>query len=394
MACALALSTVGTAPQARGRRRGRRTRRGRAREQPRRRGDDYVLLAMSSSTRGTAPQARGRPVHLLHRHASSRNSPAGAGTTRRGGGRRCRPREQPRRRGDDLPVARATGPTGGTAPQARGRRISSRTRACSSRNSPAGAGTTPGPGSAITACRPEQPRRRGDDVDFPSASQSKTGTAPQARGRQPTLGWRAWLTRNSPAGAGTTTTLGFSRARMREQPRRRGDDADQLGNLGFEGGTAPQARGRHAAAAGVDRMTGNSPAGAGTTSSTRSRRHRTREQPRRRGDDTSAAHSWDGIRGTAPQARGRRTGTGSGSPINGNSPAGAGTTAPMTRSGTRDREQPRRRGDDSFRLPWYSLPSGTAPQARGRHAAGRGVDVLDRNSPAGAGTTTRPHRIR
>ena len=154
-------------------------------------------------------------------------------------------------------------------------------------------------------------------------------------------------------------------------------------------GTAPQARGRPQGGVVVAVDDGNSPAGAGTTSSPTPPAAPPREQPRRRGDDTIRTSEHHADFGTAPQARGRRGHLVGQLDHGGNSPAGAGTTSSVTRMPSTSTEQPRRRGDDSIRRSTVAVVLGTAPQARGRRAWGGFARGWPGNSPAGAGTTAR-----
>ena len=182
-----------------------RTRRRSARrpEQPRGRGDDRVSSPEEWSDEGTAPRARGRrpqPWSPLRRLG---NSPAGAGTTQRMCCARPRTREQPRGRGDDALRFADHWVVPGTAPRARGRPSTAPSRRRAAGNSPAGAGTTRGPCSRPRRA-PEQPRGRGDDARRACLPSPVPGTAPRARGRRVSAVNGEPGARNSPAGAGTT----------------------------------------------------------------------------------------------------------------------------------------------------------------------------------------------
>ena len=209
--------------------------------------------------------------------------------------------------------------------------------------------------------------RRGDDRSHLAAGLDVWEAAPQARGRPADPPHRVALARNSPTGAGTTPCSAGRSASSREQPRRRGDDPTEPKTLVRIVGPAPQARGRPA---GVERHPGQ-----------------TAEQPRRRGDDVRSALSVRITVGTAPQARGRPGFCPCRQQGRGNSPAGAGTTRRPAARPTAQREQPRRRGDDSVPQAVRAPAPGTAPQARGRHRVRDPSGLSVRNSPAGAGTT-------
>ena len=396
-------------------------------EQPRSRGDDPVGGDDSRAVMGTAPLTRGRRPGPTVVRVAGRNCPANAGTTRWRTHRAPRPQEQPRSRGDDVSTIATWQRATGTAPLTRGRlRREHRTRQLP-RNSPAHAGTT----SSIRRCRsprPEQPRSRGEDCRFCSVRTSCAGTAPLTRGRRgliPPVGHRqgeqprsrgddarggdgtvcddgtAPLTRgrlgvgagelahpgNSPAHAGTTTGRPGPGRWGREQPRSRGDDSRKVSVTGVSWGTAPLTRGRQPVAEFPLGPRGNSPAHAGTTCARPCARTEAREQPRSRGDDDVALEVDAHGRGTAQLTRGRLTTICVNRLLQRNSPAHAGTTTPRNRRASAAREQPRSRGDDDDPTNATPLPAGTAPLTRGRPRPGRRPGASDRNSPAHAGTT-------
>ena len=294
--------------------------------------------------------------------------------------------EQPRGRGDDpITDVRAVVDVG-TAPRARGRPGVLGGRERHGGNSPAGAGTT-SRSPTPSPPRGEQPRGRGDDSLPLGMTVWVQGTAPRARGR-PTRAAAGWpLARNSPAGAGTTCPVGYRALPVREQPRGRGDDISGAANAVPTGGTAPRARGRRPGHPRRWVHKRNSPAGAGTTASPTRPSAWSTEQPRGRGDDAVSSCCPSTDSGTAPRARGRRLPPLHRPAERRNSPAGAGTTTrtPPTISG--NREQPRGRGDDCCPLGRSPPTTGTAPRARGRLAQLPRDPRPARNSPAGAGTT-------
>ncbi len=158
---------------------------------------------------------------------------------------------------------------------------------------------------------------------------------------------------NSPAGRGTApqarggppTGLGRG-GRHGNSPRRRGEDGDQVAWHPHVQGTAPQARGGPCRWGSGPSRGRNSPAGAGRTHCSLERVTRDREQPRRRGEDMIVCR----------QARERR-------------------------------EQPRRRGEDGSAARRPQPGSGTAPQARGGRCFPDWRTRAGGNSPAGAGRT-------
>ena len=253
---------------------------------------------------GTAPLTRGRRRPGVDMGRRSRNSPAHAGTTRNRLLHPQRGAEQPRSRGDDRFAEPTTLSIRGTAPLTRGRRGGDRQRLRGSGNSPAHAGTTVATTAACSSPR-EQPRSRGDDDRGTINGNRDDGTAPLTRGRLLQENASGRGRRNSPAHAGTTRAGECQRSRSSEQPRSRGDDAVVMYPSTASAGTAPLTRGRLVGGLPGARLRRNSPAHAGTTSSTSWSRLYSREQPRSRGDDALLLKPLDAAIGTAPLTRGR-----------------------------------------------------------------------------------------
>ncbi|SHL21327.1 hypothetical protein SAMN05443637_12145 [Pseudonocardia thermophila] len=240
----------------------------------------------------------------------------------------------------------------GPPPQARGRRLGIMATVAEVGTTPAGAGTTPGRRPA-TPGPGDHPRRRGDDLEAAEVAATLPGPPPQARGRLPPGSRPRGCAGTTPAGAGTTMRGARTQLRTRDHPRRRGDDiaSRTLSSAGW--GPPPQARGRplHPRVGVV--AVGTTPAGAGTT------------RPRRR------QTAWRC--GPPPQARGRLVVGEDHVIVGGTTPAGAGTTTRLVRRSSSRRDHPRRRGDDVLR--------------EHRHDPVRGT------TPAGAGTTRWPGRV-
>ena len=213
------------------------------REQPRLRGDDTIQNSVDRVKTGTAPPARGRPdgfglLTVLHG-----NSPACAGTTTGRASVSKADGEQPRLRGDDCVSPSDTRMRAGTAPPARGRHVGGAAPYGVRGNSPACAGTT-NDRCAGSRASPEQPRLRGDDIPLGKSVAVVPGTAPPARGRRHHPNQRRRPDGNSPACAGTTSPTPRSSSTRTEQPRLRGDDYSHFTRDGGCTGTAPPARGR------------------------------------------------------------------------------------------------------------------------------------------------------
>ncbi len=197
---------------------------------------------------------------------------------------------------------------------------------------------------------------------------SSRGTPPRVRGRQRRHRLECLCRGNTPAGAGTTS--------------------DGTWTSVPSGGTPPRVRGRHRAAADAGGHLGNTPAGAGTTAVTTISAPESAEHPRGCGDDFSAWCGTSSTEGTPPRVRGRPGFSGHGGLLEGNTPAGAGTTFPLRSKPAPRREHPRGCGDDPPIALVRSPSWGTPPRVRGRLRRRIDIDGLRGNTPAGAGTTT------
>ena len=271
-------------------------------------------------------------------------------------------------------------------PQARGRRRGLDDEQRVQGATPAGAGTTAAGREGGWDSR-SYPRRRGDDQRVNDLRRPSRELPPQARGRPPRRKGRRDPLGATPAGAGTTGRPGSAGMDVRSYPRRRGDDQLEHRDAYADAELPPQARGRRVEAGQPLQHDGATPAGAGTTAPTRRPGGPARSYPRRRGDDGGSS----GIRALArelpPQARGRPPVIAGYAPVEGATPAGAGTTQRRTYAAARARSYPRRRGHDcctsAESCMWRELP----PQARGRPRQGAGAGNAVGATPAGAGTT-------
>ena len=192
-------------------------------DHPRGRGDDFMVSSLAAMPAGPPPRARGRPPVLMPGVFPGRTTPAGAGMTRSGRGRRTCPSDHPRGRGDDASRSRSYLAAVGPPPRARGRRQGQERHHPLHRTTPAGAGTTParGPGPG-----------RG------------CGPPPRARGRRWLRSAGGYLRRTTPAGAGTTQSQRHSTARLYgPPPRARGRRQPRPSWITCTG-PPPRARGR------------------------------------------------------------------------------------------------------------------------------------------------------
>ena len=213
-----------------------------SREHPRMRGDHRFWHRRNSKARGTSPHARGPPDLDLRIEVRPGNIPACAGTTLVGSGIRRRRGEHPRMRGDHSKFALPPDYVTGTSPHARGPRIRCLNRLFVCGNIPACAGTT-SPSARSRTQSWEHPRMRGDHFHCTTASTSKSGTSPHARGPLAIPKRYGLFPGNIPACAGTTPGLALKRDTPREHPRMRGDHRCWTATVIYATGTSPHARG-------------------------------------------------------------------------------------------------------------------------------------------------------
>ncbi len=310
------------------------------------RGDDLTAARYWPLRSGTPPRARGRRARRRRGGHLPRNTPACAGTTRRGATPRPARTEHPRVRGDDSHVCRKTYLTIGTPPRARGRRHLRQAHPRRSGNTPACAGTTRRRAWSGGGCW-EHPRVRGDDWPLIPAGGSVTGTPPRARGRRPPSTPTNGAPRNTPACAGTTRDRAASAAARQEHPRVRGDDAAACEPHGIGSGTPPRARGRRQDQRQVPPGPGNTPRARGRQHFSGQVQQVERNTPACAGTTTRSGTVLAELPGTPPRARGRRCAAPRGAAPDGNTPACAGTTRPGTTPRACSPEHPRVRGDDT-----------------------------------------------
>ncbi len=356
-------------------------------EDPRVRGDDWQERETAEREAGGPSRARGRPGPRTTPPLRPGRTPACAGTTPHGPLCSAQPREDPRVRGDDFLLRDESTTNTGGPPRARGRLPQRQADRLLVGRTPACAGTTTAELRLVTTIK-EDPRVRGDDWRYANNETPDEGGPPRARGRLPGVSLDAGMERRTPACAGTTCARSPASPHPGEDPRVRGDDDPDAKAPKWEAGGPPRARGRRAVCRRRQREQGRTPACAGTTTAaTRWRRGR-REDPRVRGDDAQpVAHLHLGVgrtpacagttprgwacrrppaedprvrgddtqnhddhvhaQGGPPRARGRPPAPPADRGADGRTPACAGTTRPRSLDIWRETEDPRVRGDDS-----------------------------------------------
>ena len=170
------------------------------------------------------------------------------------------------------------------------------------------------------------PRRRGEHAQRFIPADACRGSSPQARGTRRNTYLNLNRRRFIPAGAGNTGVLRAFPDAQSVHPRRRGEHAHPLSDLGPDRGSSPQARGTRAIQPLRVHKQRFIPAGAGNTWARAHALRRFSVHPRRRGEHMQTVRLCWSAGGSSPQARGTRIRVG----IHGDHkrfiPAGAGNT--------------------------------------------------------------------
>ena len=173
------------------------------RDHPRRCGENRNTCGGENICRGSPPQVRGKLPVDLNVIARQRITPAGAGKTRYDPQFLLRAKDHPRRCGENTQPGAEQRLTWGSPPQVRGKRRSYHFPSELVRITPAGAGKTRA-GLPAASLHWDHPRRCGENFGLRQGEQGKAGSPPQVRGKL-SFGMhmrpKSWIT---PAGAGKT----------------------------------------------------------------------------------------------------------------------------------------------------------------------------------------------
>ena len=250
---------------------------------PRRRGEHELDKAHDLLGDGSSPQARGTPVQLVVYRALDRFIPAGAGNTEAVSHRGVTKPVHPRRRGEHVRVLGQGIAGNGSSPQARGTRGHPGPGRLVCRFIPAGAGNTVKKKRGVVD-EAVHPRRRGEHAHSLSDLGPDRGSSPQARGT-PYYGVELEdVERFIPAGAGNTPSPDQIQAYCPVHPRRRGEHVLKFCVSLLCGGSSPQARGTPNAVLTAVIALRFIPAGAGNTAVITALTSWASVHPRRRGE--------------------------------------------------------------------------------------------------------------
>ena len=345
-------------------------------DHPRSRGVYTPSGASTCGPSGSSPLARGLPRPFGSRMLTSRIIPARAGFTRRRSQSRSRLLDHPRSRGVYQGSWRRRRSPRGSSPLARGLRTTVRASSSLVRIIPARAGFTVFGVHAHGPLR-DHPRSRGVYPKRRSASASRSGSSPLARGLRPPRRENHCPFGIIPARAGFTHKGGRERGRSPDHPRSRGVYVARSARSPSTSGSSPLARG-------LPRHSG-------------SRRSRARIIPARAGFTHRPGRPGPGDPGSSPLARGLPNAHGTHLRDDGIIPARAGFTPAARRGYPGQRDHPRSRGVYDTQADEIAAVCGSSPLARGLHDDGGPVQRTDGIIPARAGFTSsrrrrRPHR--
>ena len=192
----------------------------------------------------------------------------------------------------------------------------------------------------------------------------------------------------TPAGAGKTGGGELSGGDVEDHPRRCGENISDPACCSSIKGSPPQVRGKPERNISGRSGFGITPAGAGKTCFVILISSVLQDHPRRCGENRSGTVRTKTTRGSPPQVRGKPCCafvTASRSRI---TPAGAGKTRYSCRMCSRSRDHPRRCGENKETMTEDAENAGSPPQVRGKLQLNAQYRLGRRITPAGAGKTT------
>ena len=214
------------------------------------------------------------------------------------------------------------------------------------------------------------------------------GSPPQVRGKRNASYHSARFGRITPAGAGKTGGGELSGGDVEDHPRRCGENISDPACCSSIKGSPPQVRGKPERNISGRSGFGITPAGAGKTCFVILISSVLQDHPRRCGENRSGTVRTKTTRGSPPQVRGKPCCafvTASRSRI---TPAGAGKTRYSCRMCSRSRDHPRRCGENKETMTEDAENAGSPPQVRGKLQLNAQYRLGRRITPAGAGKTT------
>ena len=193
---------------------------------------------------GSPPRLRGQRQQQRHLASWQGITPALAGTTRLGQSPNRQSWDHPRACGDNRANGFVGGDVTGSPPRLRGQRITKQRSDLNVGITPALAGTTSIPRSSAIAFR-DHPRACGDNKMSTLSSSLTSGSPPRLRGQRFVSCFHSCTSRITPALAGTTEGLPIKVAYNRDHPRACGDNDNAIVKAPSKLGSPPRLRGQH-----------------------------------------------------------------------------------------------------------------------------------------------------
>ena len=380
-------NVLGSPPQVRGKRSGTNIYSSVGSDHPRRCGENHCSNRIDRQDNGSPPQVRGKRHFLASSNFRLGITPAGAGKTFLDEPEKEEQWDHPRRCGENFAgMDKPEGMTG-SPPQVRGKLERLHEDCAITGITPAGAGKT----RRCCAHRPkfqDHPRRCGENGLDRRRDPSGIGSPPQVRGK---LLEKIGIEKENgitPAGAGKTARKVHGTSCIKDHPRRCGENARTAQDMRLWTGSPPQVRGKPERNISGRSGFGITPAGAGKTCFVILISSVLQDHPRRCGENRSGTVRTKTTRGSPPQVRGKPCCafvTASRSRI---TPAGAGKTRYSCRMCSRSRDHPRRCGENKETMTEDAENAGSPPQVRGKLQLNAQYRLGRRITPAGAGKTT------
>ena len=207
------------------------------------------------------------------------------------------------------------------------------------------------------------------------------------RGKQTTKQTYRPDKRITPADAGKTAfAVGYC-VSVEDHPRRCGENSRSQAGRRHRLGSPPQVRGKLQAATGAVAQKRITPAGAGKTRRGNSISGRNKDHPRRCGENRRAKRLSASFRGSPPQVRGKPFYPPAFAVAQRITPAGAGKTLSPNIGRGRFLDHPRRCGENTLSILCRLISRGSPPQVRGKRRSSALVSPKQRITPADAGKT-------
>ena len=216
------------------------------------------------------------------------------------------------------------------------------------------------------------PAGAGKTMIIPLSLSADRGSPPQVRGKQIHIPRALVCFGITPAGAGKTACSVPSSASSRDHPRRCGENSLKRHSRDILPGSPPQVRGKQCATIYSFAPRGITPAGAGKTAFERLLENHTEDHPRRCGENPKYFSGCRTSSGSPPQVRGKLISTVLQGITQRITPAGAGKTTRHRRSRRRSRDHPRRCGENRMSRECRLSDVGSPPQVRGKLTAKEG----------------------